>query len=484
MNKMQENTRRFCSFFLTKWGKLWAAALVMALLGISYFWWMNFGPDAPQIFWERAMNRYQEAEARGGDWTKSWPLWEAAALALEKFLHKFPQHPHRLEAALNLANACYQIGDGLEKTEEKERSREYFQRMADNYERYLILANKTQPQTEADASDGRRAALLSLALAQRKLGHLGRAVELMEDAARQYPDTADGFTAWMDIGDLYRDWAKIGGQWTHVLGKAIWAYGTALEKMPENDHANRIRAYARRGDAQRQLYEFDSNQPFSKEDACIALKEAISEYEKAAEEARKIAPPAEAIHYPSYAREFCQTLVSLGDLYLIKGQKFDSRWAQLSESKKQIRDDNPFKESLIKSMESKWETSQSCAEKALALFEEILAQKEHLFSLALGETCLGKARAYFLLRDYSRALAAGEEAVAEGYLFPQDAEVRLYYILGDSAWECVQAGSGGEKKAMQYYRQALELDLNFPRLDNGYRSQIARSRLTEMEKAE
>ncbi len=463
-----------------------SAATMLALLAATVYWWLNVSPEAVNSLYEEAIGYYDTASELESDpeetFQKEMNTWQKAADTFEEFINKYPDSHLVLDAYRNMCDCYYRIATGYDKKGMREESEEPYRKMALFYEHFLDylddlatrMLDSDDPKNNYLAYpkvDLQRTAMLRIALAQRKLRRYDAAIEKLEDFVRRFRgNQKDVLNAMVDIGKTYQEWADINSeQKTNLLNKAIDAYKKALKMVPEGGNADefRMKYNAGLGNIEYQLYEQSKDQGI-REEATPHLLEAIAYYERADKAARN----ADSVPIMEKQKLFKQ----LGDLYLIRGREAGLKWREFEETARPFPQVIRYKNDLLEAAEREKENAQKFLGEATELYDEIL-EEGLVNSEMFQEIQYNKAEANFILKNYSQAIAAGEELLQRQANINDDMKAKILYLMGDAAWEQAK-NTNDYSKVKQYYRDALELNPFYPSEEKGEISHLAEIRLT------
>lgn len=467
------------------------AVTLAALLGVAGYWWWNVSPQAQTGLFEEAGRHSQSATALSGNggWKQARKEWQAAADAYEKFVNQFSSNPKRREEAFYLlCDAYYQIAQGDEKAGDTRNAEDAYRRMINYYQKYLEFLEKTasqmadiqprQPHLAYPDINRQQTALFRIALAHKKLQHFDIAIEKLKSFAQRFGSTSAGREALMQVGHVYRDWAKLNQeQELPLLNEAAAAYAEALQKTPADVPAERMRLYACIGDICSEKYQRSlANQ--NPEEANSHLVEAAANYENAVAEARQygLETLAAQPNGMELVREILKTKKTLGDLYLLRGREAGEKWREYENLAAPFPDSIIYKQKLLDAAELKKNATVQFLEKANALYQELLGESDWLDARDFDDIRYHITESHFILREFPQALAAGDAILSSTRPPRPEAETQLQYLLGHAAWEQAKE-TGDYTRVKNHYHRALELDDFYPASQKGETSHLAEIRL-------
>ncbi len=467
-------------------------AIMLLLLGVTVYWWLYTSPKARLELLEEANKSYIKATDYNNNFNEKKMTWGKPRATLQNtitlykdFIKRFDNHPKLTEAYKNMCDCYYMTALGDKKEGKSELSDDSFRQMATYYEKYLALLER-----EADKNVGgdnpaesfpnvieQRNALLKIANAKRELKQYDAAVKSLEDFVERFRETKEALQAIVDIGDAYEQWADTKNDMElELLGKATTAYTQALRRIPADDHELRMALYAKIGDVRKKLYD-NSLKNKRDDEANQYLDEVIANYEKGEEEGNKIdtrdlLPTEFKILKPKIQK----VAKKLGDLYLLRGREAGKQWLEYEKTAEPYPDAIAEKQRLLDAADRERIITENFLNKANALYDQLLVDSELLSPEEYEDILYNKADCFYIVRDYPKAIKAGELLLKSERSPSDEAKTKILYLLGHSAWEDAKV-TLDYTKVKDYYSQALAMNPLYPPEQNGKYSNLADIRL-------
>ena len=458
------------------------AVITLFVLGVTFYWLWNISPKAQKGLWEQAEEYFKSAQEaqRLSEYDKSVQDWRRAAETYAKFYDKFSDHPLAGEAFHRTCRSYYNMAKDYEDSGRQEKSEEPYQKTAEYYQQFLTylerMANRMvsdDPQNVAASFpdiDKQKEAMFRIAYAQRRLLQFDTSVEKLREFAGRFPDSEEAREALLDIGDTYRDWANVDkeSESSH-LKDAIDAYKDALDHMGETEREQRAKIYAGLGDIEYRNYEKADAAGDEQGKADAHLGDAIAYYELAETELRAL----DNLPIEEKKRVF----KTLADFNLIRGWKASEEWEDMEKSAESFPAGSPLKQTLLDAIGRKRATIEGYLNKAGVLYDELLRDRDLLEPDMFQEIMYNKAYSLYILREFPQTITVGEELLDPSNNLDTKMAAKVYYLLGNAAWE-EAASTGDYSKVKRYYRDALQLDPFYPAEEKGKISHLAEIRLT------
>ncbi len=457
--------------------------MLIVLVGTIY-WWRNKSPEAISSLLEQANAYYDSAKTlqqEDANFQKEMNTWQNAAETYEQFINEYPDNPNTLLAFQNLCDSYYQMATGYDEAGQREKSEEPYRKMAQYYESFLNflddLATKmvgVDPQyryLSYPSPEDQRTAMLRIAQAQSRLGRFDIAIEKLKDFVKRFgSNREDVVRSMVEIGDTYQKWANVKtDQKTALLNEAIKAYNQALDIVPEDEVGFRVKTNVGLGDIEYSLYQKNRDEGEEAE-ATPHLLEAIAYYERAQEVIKN------ADSLPVSIEEKHEVLKQLGDLYLIRGREAGTKWRNFEENAEPYPQVYEYKKDLLEAADRSKQDTTEYLEKATELYNKILDDKNTVNKDMLYDIQYKKAESNFILKKYPEAIAAGEELVSASKNLTDTMMAKVYYLLGNAAWEQAKQ-TEDYSQVKEFYREALRLDPFYPKDQGGEISHLAEIRL-------
>ena len=467
-------------------------AIMMLLLGVTVYWWLYTSPVAKGELYEEAKASYEKAIIQNVRYNDNKILWNTPRVTLQKtislykdFIRRFDEDPRLIIAYENMCE-CYRftaIGDKKEGKDEL--SDDSFRQMASYYEKYLALLERESNKmvggdNPADAFPDiikQRDALLNIANAKRELKQYEAAIKSLEDFVERFRQTTDALEAMVDIGDTYQQWADVKtDRKLELLGKATTSYTQALRRIPADDHEKRMDLYAKIGDVRKKLYD-NSIENKRDDEANQFLGEVIANYEKGEAEGSQIdTRDMQPKEFKIVTPKIQQVAKKLGDLYLLRGREAGKQWKEFEDTAEPYPDAIAQKQQLLDAADRERITTENYLKKANVLYDKLLLDSELLDKDDYEDILYNKADCFYIVRDYPKAITAGEELLIPKRAASDEAKTKILYLLGHSAWEDAKE-TLDYTKVKDYYSQALKMNNLYPPEQNGKYSHLADIRL-------
>lgn len=476
-----------------------AVSTMLVLLGITIYWWIYQSPRAMNNLLDEANTAYYRAigtsdrEGELDEWRRGRVLWKKPRASLQEaadlyaeYIRKFPHELENLKHSYkNMCDSYYQIALGDKETGNKEQSENAFRQMATFYEKFLELQEQiaelnigaNQPQLAYPMVEDQRLALFRISLAKRELQQFDQTIKNLQDFVSRFRDSDQALEAMIEIGNSYQEWAKSKkDEELSLLGSAINSYRDALEKTAATDFRRRMQLFSKIGDVQYRLYE-RSNENGKNDEANQYLSEVIANYVNSVSDAERIdLEPMQPMMRRSVMGEIQQVKKQLGDLYLIRGSEAGKAWREFEETAEPFPDSIVHKQKLLEGAQREQETARHFLGQANRLYDSLLAQSDLLGASDYHEIMYNKANAFYIMREYPKAIAAGQQILTTTRELSPSTRTKILYLLGNTAWENAKE-TGDYTLVKEFYYQALEQDPFFPPEQKGDMSHLADIRL-------
>lgn len=488
---------RFLSKIQLSQAEVWtliggSVAIMLFVLGITVYWWLNYSPESQEKLFAEAMDYFERGE-KAEEWKSKGVNLGLAIETFNQFVERYPQNPSIPKAYDSMCQSYYDLAKGYEEAKDQRRSNQYWERVAQMYESYLKYLNETALKQVGPSKENRylsypevskqKDALFRIAEAYRKLNQHEVALSKLEDFCKNYPDTELALEALYQIGDTHQDLANLNqeNESSH-LNNALSTYNRILDSklITPEDSASRMRLYAKMGDIKFRLYNRVASNPAIDSDSY--LSEAIAYYELAGKEAHKTDPekfvsPQKEIFLVDRAK----VLKQLADLYLVRGKSFANKWSEQEEAASKYPEGLVFTQRLLDGANKSKQSTGDYINRAQTIYKELLENLNDMKKdkTALEDTLYNNASCYFLMRNYPEMYAAGKYILNSSYEISPLVKAKTNYLMGHSAWEEAKTNQN-YAKVKEYYREALRLDPFYPADKNGEESNLAELRLTNV----
>lgn len=504
--------------------EMWAVtggslAIMLVLLGITVYWYMYKSDLANDTLWKQAELAYIDASKPVSETIPGQIQdFEDAADLLLQYIEQFPTDLNVEQAFEWLCKSHFEKAqlhqsqpDQTDQMDDEYRQsinyyNQYLNRLEKNanlLSERLSLSEITEENKQEQAQflsqtfpdpEKQEIAMSNIGFAHWQLGEYQEAV----DAYRAYLNKFSGHEhapqIRLNIGEIYKQWAEKNTENAFELyDSADFAYNDAINQLPENAHAAKMKLYKGLGEIKFKKYERHrlDNQTDAMQDP---LDEAIAYLQNAYDEAQAAG---DNLNPNDPGR--IQVYKFLGDLNLTRGEIAVEKLEELERVKADFRDGD-FKTVMEKGANDKREEANLYLQNSLALYNDLLETKELLEDQDHYVILYNKANGHRLLKQFDDALATAKELNEElgGLTAPTDAEkdlrIQNAYLLGHIAWDKAkhdyildilanqrqsQNPSRYYTDVKKYYQEALLLDGYYPKL-NGIISHLADIRLTNV----